>query len=181
MFKKTEIAIAGASRSTAEFRLDALKLIRDLLNWRTLISKTPNKQKAKRLENILKKDISTLNLIVNGELRGSQQRKEKMTTRLINKYKENTNTKLQIDLTNNNNNNNDNNTNNNNNNNNTNNNTNNNPNKRRKLNHKQHQSTFQIATELNSNNNNIYNEYNSPAIGFCKRMSKKILIIKEWK
>ena len=37
MFKQTEIATAGAFRSLSEFRLDALKLTRDLLNWYTLI------------------------------------------------------------------------------------------------------------------------------------------------
>ena len=80
MFNKTKIALAGAYRSTSEFRMDALKLTRDLLHWWTLIKQSPNKSRTKQLENILKNDINTLNLITNGELRGSEQRKEKFTT-----------------------------------------------------------------------------------------------------
>ena len=59
MFKKSEMAIAGANRSTAEFRLDAMKLIRDLLNWWTLIKQSPNRERSKTLENIIKNDINT--------------------------------------------------------------------------------------------------------------------------
>ena len=83
--------MAGAYRSLAEFRMDAMKLTRDLLNWWTLIKHTPNKARSEKLENILKNDINTLNLITNGELRGSDERKVKLKSRLINKYTANTN------------------------------------------------------------------------------------------
>ena len=86
MYKKTEIAIAGAHRSISEFRLDTMKLKRDLLNWWTLIKHSPNTLRSKKLESTLKNDISTLNLITNGELRGSDQRREKLTNCLIKKY-----------------------------------------------------------------------------------------------
>ena len=90
MFKKAEIAIAGAFRSIAEFNLDTMKLTRDLLKWWTLLKYTPNKLQAKQLKQNLKSDIKTLNLIINGELRGSAQRREVLTNRLLQKYQNNT-------------------------------------------------------------------------------------------
>ena len=91
MFKKTEIAIAGSFRSISEFRLKAIKLKRALLSWWTLIKQSPDKSNTKQLEDYFKNDFNTLNLITHGELRGSEQRKEKLTNRLLNKYANNMN------------------------------------------------------------------------------------------
>ena len=165
MFKKTEIAIAGASRSTAEFRLDAMKLIRDLLNWRTLIKQSENRKKTKKLEDIIKNDISTLNLIINGELRGSEQRREKLTNRLIHKCKNGPNIKTSSKSSISSNSNNFNISNNSNNNNNHNYNK-----KRRKLNKLNKPSvSFNIATDFNEIDDDD-DEYRTPAISLCKNM-----------
>ena len=94
MFKKTEIAISQAMRSVAQFRLDLMKITRDMLDWYTLIKCTANAKEtdARKAQNKLKNDINIANLIINGELRGSDQRKDKLTHRLIEKYKNGPNT-----------------------------------------------------------------------------------------
>ena len=93
MYKKAEIAVITAKNSTSTFNLNIMSLKRDLLRWITVIKHISNEPEAKQVVNGLQGDVKILNLISCGELRGSEQRKETITNRLIFKYKDGPNTK----------------------------------------------------------------------------------------
>ena len=62
---------------------------RDLINWITIIKQAPNQSNPKH-SSILQSDIKILNLIT-CELRETDQRKEVLTNRMIDKYKDGAN------------------------------------------------------------------------------------------
>ena len=85
MYKKSEIAIITADRSTSKFRLDLMNMKRDILSWVTILKHS----KDKNAENIIKialNDLHILNIITCGEIRNPEQRIEQIKSRLATKY-----------------------------------------------------------------------------------------------
>ena len=127
MYKKVEIAIAGAIHSTATLRLDLMNLKSNMLRWYTISKHLKNTPQTKELNKILNNDIRLLNLITCGESLYPEQRKQVLMNRLLTKYKDGMITTDSMPLT-----------------------------KKRKLNNNKNKNTsFQQATSINDNDEQI--------------------------